>query len=182
MSWPAGSSTGPAARPGPDNLLGMRYLVREQLFSIGGDSWITDDQGNKVFLADGKALSLHGTFELKDASGAVLAVIRKKLLSFTDTMEIERDGAVAATVHRQVLSLLHHRTTIDIPGRGRLEAAGNIVDKDFEIRDGDQVVGQVSRAWFRIRDSYGVDVAPGEDDALIICIAICLDRIHHGGG
>jgi hypothetical protein len=23
-----------------------------------------------------------------------------------------------------------------------------------------------------------VDVAPGENDALIICIAICLDRIH----
>jgi hypothetical protein len=23
-----------------------------------------------------------------------------------------------------------------------------------------------------------VDVAPGENDALIVCIAICLDRIH----
>jgi uncharacterized protein YxjI len=30
-----------------------------------------------------------------------------------------------------------------------------------------------------MRDAYGVDVAPGENDALIICIAICLDRIHH---
>jgi uncharacterized protein YxjI len=26
-----------------------------------------------------------------------------------------------------------------------------------------------------------VDVAPGENDALIICIAICLDRIHDIG-
>jgi len=160
----------------------MRYLVREQLFSIGGDYWITDEQGHKVFLADGKALSLGGTVQLKDASGAVLAVIRKKFLSLTDAMEIERDGAVAATVHRQVLSLLHHRATIDIPGRGRLEATGNIVDKDFEIRDGDRGVAQISRTWFKLRDTYGVDVAPGEDDALIICIAICLDRVHHGGG
>jgi len=24
-----------------------------------------------------------------------------------------------------------------------------------------------------------VDVAPGQDDALMICIAVCLDRIHH---
>src|ERR1700758_2491117 len=113
----------------------MRYLVRERLFSIGGDSWVTDEHGNKVFLADGKALSLHDTFELKDASGAVLATIHKKFFTLTDAMEIEQDGAVAAKVHRQVLSLLHHRATIDIPGRGRLEATGDIIDKDFEIRD-----------------------------------------------
>ena len=159
----------------------MRYLVREKLFSIGGDSWITDEQGNKVFLVDGKALSLRGTFELKDASGAILATIRKKLLSFSDVMEIKQDGAVAATVHKQVLSLLRHRATIDIPGRGRLEATGDIIDKEFEIRDGHQVVAQISRAWFRLRDTYGVDVAPGENDALVICIAICLDRIHGAG-
>ena len=159
----------------------MRYLVREKLFSIGGDSWITDEQGNKVFLVDGKALSLRGTFELKDASGAIVATIHKKFFSIGDTMEIEHDGAVAATVHKQVLSLLRHRATIDIPGRGRLEATGDIIDKEFEIRDGHQVVAQISRAWFRLRDTYGVDVAPGENDALVICIAICLDRIHGAG-
>ena len=42
----------------------MRYLVRERLFSIGDDSWVTDERGDKVFLVDGKALRLHETFEL----------------------------------------------------------------------------------------------------------------------
>ncbi len=159
----------------------MRYLVRERLFSISDDSWVTDEQGGKVFFVDGKALSLRGTFELKDASGAILATIHKKFLTLSDAMEIEQDGAVAATVRRQVLSLLHHRATIDIPGRGRLEATGNIIDKDFEIREGHRVVAQISRAWSRLRDTYGVDVAPGENDALVICIAICLDRIPGSG-
>ncbi len=157
----------------------MRYLVRERLFSITDDFWVTDERGDKVFLVDGKALRLRETFELKDASGAVLATIRKRLLSFTDTLEIEYDGTVVATVHKAVISPLHHRAIIDIAGRGRLEAVGNIIDKDFEIRDGRQVIAQISRAWFRVRDTYGVDIAPGENDALIICIAICLDRIHH---
>jgi uncharacterized protein YxjI len=94
-------------------------------------------------------------------------------------MEVERDGSVIATVHKAVFSPLHHRAIIDLPGAGRLEAVGNIIDKDFEIRDGHRVVGRVSRAWFRVRDTYGVDVAPGEDDALMICIAVCLDLIHH---
>jgi hypothetical protein len=96
----------------------MRYLVRERLFSIGNDSWVTDEQGDKVFLVDGKALRLRETFELRDASGAVLATIRKKVVALTDTLEIEHDGAVAATVRKALFSPLHHRANIEIPGPG----------------------------------------------------------------
>jgi uncharacterized protein YxjI len=156
----------------------MRYLVREKIFSIKDDFWVTDDGGNRVFFIDAKILSLHHTLELKDASGGTLATIKHKLLTFTDAMEIEHGGELVATVHKAVFSPLHHRANIDLKGGGRLEAVGNIIDKDFEIRDGQRVVARVSRAWFRIRDTYGVDVAPGENDALMIAIAVCLDRIH----
>ncbi|MBO0770744.1 MAG: hypothetical protein J2P35_04725, partial [Actinobacteria bacterium] len=60
-----------------------------------------------------------------------------------------------------------------------LEAVGNLFDLEFEIRAGDRPVARVSRSWWRMRDTYGVEVAPGEDDALMIAIAVCLDRIHH---
>ena len=159
----------------------MRYLVREKIFSIKDDFWVTDEGGNRAYFIDAKILSLRHTLELKDASGGVLAAIKHKLLTFTDAMEIEHDGAVVATVHKAVFSPLHHRANIDLDprtGGGRLEAVGNITDKDFEIRDGHRVLARVSRAWFRIRDTYGVDVAPGENDALMIAIAVCLDRIH----
>src|ERR1700723_2286450 len=96
----------------------MRYQVREKLFSIGDDFWVTDDQGNRAFLVDGKALSLRQTFELKDGSGAVVAAIHKKLLSFRDSMEIERDGHVIATVKKAVISPLHHKSVIDLAGGG----------------------------------------------------------------
>jgi uncharacterized protein YxjI len=157
----------------------MRYLVRERIFSIGDDFWITDEQGNKVFLVDGKALSLRHTFELKDTSGAVLATVHKKLIAVLDEMEIKHDGQVVATVRRAVFSPLHHRSVIHLAGGEELEAVGNIIDKEFEIRDGGRVLARISRSWFRIRDTYGVDVAPGENDALILAIAVCLDRIHH---
>jgi uncharacterized protein YxjI len=157
----------------------MRYEVRERLFSIKDDFWVTDQDGNRVFFVDARVLSLRHTLELQDASGRKLAEIKHRLLTVTDAMEVEHDGAVIATVHKAVFSPLHHRAVIDLHGGGRLEAVGNIVDKDFEIRDGHRVVARVSRAWFRVRDSYGVEVAPGEDDVLMICIAVCLDRIHH---
>jgi uncharacterized protein YxjI len=154
-------------------------MVRQKLFAIGDDFWVTDEQGDQVFLVDGKALRLRETLELKDRSGAVVATVRKKLLALRDTMDIERGGQVIATVRKAAFSPLRHRSTIDLADGSQLEAVGNLFDMEFEILSGGQPLGRVSRAWFRLRDTYGVEVAPGQDDALFIAIAVCLDRIHH---
>jgi uncharacterized protein YxjI len=156
-----------------------RYLVREKIFSIGADFWITDTDGNQVFLVDGKALTLRQTFELKDASGLVLATARKKLVAVRDTMEIEHDGEVVATVRKALISPLHHRSAIELADGSQWEAVGSILDKEFDIQAGDQPIAHISRSWFRVRDTYGVDIAPGQNDALLLTIAVCLDRIHH---
>ena len=156
-----------------------RYLVREKIFSIGDDFWITDTDGNQVFLVDGKALRLRQTFELKDASGMVLAIVRKKLIAIRETMEIEHDGQVVATVRKALISPLHHRSVIDLADGSQLEAVGNILGKEFDIQAGGQPIAHISRSWFRLRDTYGVDIAPGQNDALLVAIAVCLDQIHH---
>ena len=155
-----------------------RYAVQEKIFSIGDDFWITDDGGNRVFLVDGKALRLRQTFELKDTSGQILATVHKKLIAVRDTMEIEHDGQVVATVRKALISPLHHRSAIELADGSQLEAVGNILDKEFDIQDAAGQIAHISRRWFRIRDTYGVDVAPGQNDALVLCIAVCLDRIH----
>jgi uncharacterized protein YxjI len=157
----------------------MRYAVQEKLFSIGDDFWITDERGGKAFLVDGKVLRLRQTLEIQDPDGRVLVSVRKKLVSMHETMEIEQDGAVVATVRKALISPLHHRSTVQLADGSQLEATGNILDKEFEITAGSQVLARISRAWFRIRDTYGVDVAPGQDDVLFLAIAVALDRIHY---
>jgi uncharacterized protein YxjI len=156
----------------------MRYLVQERIFSFKADFWIEDEGGNRVFLVDGKALSLRETFELKDAYGNLLILIRKKFFSMRETMEIENGNGLIATVRPAFFSPIKHRYNIDLADGSRLEAIGNFVDKDWELTDGRQVVGRISRQWFRIRDTYGVEVEPGMDDALVIAIAVCIDRIY----
>ena len=69
------------------------------------------------------------------------------------------------------------RFQIDVDGAADLSAHGNIVDHEYEIeRDGD-TVATVSKKWFRVRDSYGVEVAPGEDDALVLAVTVCIDAM-----
>jgi uncharacterized protein YxjI len=157
----------------------MRYLVRERIFSIGTDFWVEDEYGNRPFYVDGKALSVREACELRDADGNLLTRIHKKLLAMRDTMEIEAaDGHALAKVRPAFFSPIKHRYEIDLSDGQRLEAVGNFTDKDWEIAGADGIVGRVSRHWFHIRDAYGVEVAPGVNDPLIISIAVCIDHIH----
>jgi len=42
-------------------------------------------------------------------------------------------------------------------------------------------VAEGSKKWFRLRDSYGVAIDPGQDDVIILAVAVCIDEMAHGG-
>ena len=41
-------------------------------------------------------------------------------------------------------------------------------------------MAEVSKKWFRVRETYGVEVAPGQNDALILAITVCIDNLASG--
>ena len=154
-----------------------RYQMREKLLSIGDDYWIEDDTGRRAYKVDGKALRVRDTFVLRDAAGQEAAKIQERKLRMRDTMEIEQAGG-NATVHKALVGL-RDRFKIDVDGGADLSAHGNLVDHEYEIeRDGD-TVATVSKKWFRIRDTYGVEIMPGQDEARILAIVVCIDAMTH---
>jgi uncharacterized protein YxjI len=42
-------------------------------------------------------------------------------------------------------------------------------------------VAEVSKKWFRIADSYGIEIAPGQNDGLILAVAAVIDMMAHEG-
>jgi hypothetical protein len=95
---------------------------------------------------------------------------------------ISRGGSQFRELGRQkALVGLRDRFSIDLENGGELKAKGNIVDHEYEVeRDGD-TVATVSKRWFRVRDTYGVEIAPDEDDALILAITVCVDAMTDRG-
>jgi uncharacterized protein YxjI len=151
------------------------------MFSIGDDYWIETVEGERAFKVNGKALRIRDTFVIESRSGEELFTIQEKKLSVRDKMEIERDGKTVATIKKALISPLRERYSISVEDGPDLEAKGNIVDHEFEIkRDGDQVA-EVSKRWFRMRDTYGIEVASGEDDALILACTVCIDQMGRVG-
>ena len=68
---------------------GNRYQMRQKMVSIGDDFWIENEQGQKVFKMDGKALRVRQTLIFEDAHGNELAKIQERMLRVKDSMEIE---------------------------------------------------------------------------------------------
>jgi uncharacterized protein YxjI len=151
--------------------------MREKMFAIGDDFWIETDDEQRAFKVDGKALRLRETLVLESPSGEELYTIQEKKLSVRDKMEIERGGRTVATVKKALVSPLRDRFSIEIEDGEDMEAKGNVVDHEYEIsRDGEKVA-EISKRWFRVRDTYGIEVAPGQDDALILAITVCIDQM-----
>jgi uncharacterized protein YxjI len=153
----------------------MKYQMREKLASIGDDSWIEDDAGNKVYKVDGKAFRMRDTFVLEDLAGAEVARIQERKLHVRDTMAIERDGTKIAVVHKRLVGI-RHRLKVDLDGGG-WTIKGNFVDHEYEIKGDHGTVAEISKKWFRVRDTYGVDIAPDHDDALVLAVTVAVESL-----
>lgn len=156
----------------------QRFQMREKLLSIGDDYWIENESGERVFKVDGKVARLRDTFALEDTSGRDVAKIQERKLRVRDTMEIERPGG-NATVHKALVGL-RDRFKIDVDGGPGMTAHGNLVDHEYEIEVDGHKAATVSKKWFRVRDSYGVEIEPGQDPALILAITVCIDALSRG--
>jgi uncharacterized protein YxjI len=157
----------------------MRYLMRKRLFAIGDDYWIEDEQGRPVFKVDGKVLRLRKTFVLEDADGAEVATIRKQLVALRETMVVERGGQVVARVRKALFAPFRQRFDVDLDGTADLVIQGNITDHEYEVtRDGDRVA-EISKRWFRVRDTYAVDVGQDQDVGLVLALTVAVDWMGH---
>ena len=157
-----------------------RYQMRQRMLSIGDDYVIENDHGDRVFRLDGKALRLRKTIRFEDMDGRELYKIQERMLRIKDSMEIEDpEGNRVAIVKKAMITPLRERWVVKLEDGPDLHVHGNIVDHEYNIERDDTTVAEVSKRWFRVRDTYGVEVAPGENDMLILATAAVLDTMAH---
>jgi uncharacterized protein YxjI len=170
-------------REEPSGPGGVRhYQMRQKLVSIGDDYWIEDDRGERVFKVDGKALRFRKTLLFEDAHGHELLKIQERMLRVRHTMEIEdAHGHSVATLKKAMVTPLHDRWTVAVEDGPDLHVKGNILEHEYTISDDRATAAVVSKKWFRVADTYGVEVAPGRDPVLMLAITAAVDTMAHQG-
>ena len=160
----------------------MRYVIREKLFHLGEDSAITDESGQPVFQVDGKIFSLHNTLVVRDLAGNEVAEVERQLIALTPTYHITVHGQEIAEVRKNIFSPFIDRYTIEIPGPDDLTIEGSLLEHEYTFKRGDTVIATVSKAWISLTATYGVDIAPGENDLVILASVLALDLAEDAEG
>ena len=122
------------------------------------------------------------TLIFEDAHGNELCKIQERMLRIKDSMEIEGPGGQRlAMVKKALITPLRERWVVKVGDGPDLDVQGNILDHEYTHRGGRHKVAEVSKKWFRVRDTYGVEIAPGQNDILILAITVCVDMMAHEG-
>lgn len=153
--------------------------MRQKFLAFGDDFAIRDATGNECFYVDGKVFTIGDKLSILDNSGNEAAHIQQKLFAWGPTYEIYGPEGLFAIVKKSVFTLFHCTFSIDVPGPDDIEATGDFLDHEYTFVRGDRPIASVSKAWFALTDTYGIDIADDEDDVLLLASAVVIDLCCH---
>ncbi len=160
-----------------------RYQMKQRMVSFGDDFWIENERGEQCFKVDGKMVRVRDTLIFRDRGGQEHCKIQEKVARVKDSMEIEdSNGRRMAMVKKALITPLRERWVVKIGDGPDLDAQGNILDHEYTIGEGRDKIAEVSKKWFRLRDSYGVQIEQGQDDLLILAVSVAIDMMAHPEG
>jgi uncharacterized protein YxjI len=171
--WPVSLTPEPGDRGGEPV---KQYIMRQRLWTLGDQFIIKDERRRPVFFVKGKFFSIGDKLSFRDMNGEELAYISQKVLSFKPRYRIFRDGELIAKVVKKI-TVFKDKYTIDVPGPDDYKVKGNFGDYEYIFTRGGREVAVVSKAFFSLPDTYGIEVVPGEDDILILATAVIIDLV-----
>lgn len=155
----------------------MKFQIKQKIFSLGDGFKIKNDAGEDVYSVKSQLLSIGKKLKILDLSGNELCNIEQKLLKFMPEYKILISGQEIATVKKK-FSLLKNNFTIDSTS-GNFTVDGNFTGHEFTIRNGNTVVAMISKKFFSMSDTYGVEIDDGQDQVVGLALAIVIDMVCH---
>jgi uncharacterized protein YxjI len=156
-----------------------RFKMKEKMFSFGDDFWIENEEGRRAYKVDGKVLRIADTLDFEDPSGHKLVRMHGKVITIRGTIRLERPGKPDANVKKDLINIVRDHLTLNIQGELDIDIRGNFLDHEYEFRRGRDKIAEVSKKWFRLRDTYGVQIEQGQDEVLILAATVAVDQLCH---
>jgi uncharacterized protein YxjI len=155
-----------------------KYVMRQRIWTLGEQFVIKDEFKTPVFYVKGKVFTIGDKLSFRDMEGNELAYISQKVISFSPRYKIYRDGRVIATIVKKIA--FKDRYVVHVPGADDFRVKGNFLKYEYNFIRNGRKIAFVSKKVFAWSDTYGVAIAHGEDDILILAAAVIIDMVSHG--
>jgi len=156
-----------------------KYVMKQKIWTLGEKFVIKDETKTPVFYVKGKVFSVGDKLSFRDIDGNELAYISQKVFSFSPRYKIYRDKRVIATIVKKIAPF-KALYVVHVPGAGDFRVKGNFLDYEYAFTRKGRKIAFVSKKFFSWGDTYGIAIAPGEDDILILAAVVVIDMVSHG--
>lgn len=155
----------------------MRYQINQKILSFGDNFVIKDEYGAEKFYVKGKVFALGDKLRIYDENGIEKVYIEQKLFKFMPEYSVYIEGQYVANIKKE-FTFFRPRFQID-SSVGQYSIDGDFFGYDFRINKNGRVIASISKKFFSFRDSYGVEIADEENQALILAFVIIIDQVIH---
>lgn len=156
-----------------------KYVMKQKMWTLDDRFVITDETRTPVFYVKGKVFSVGDKLSFRDINGNELAYISQKVFSFRPRYKIYRDKQLIAVVVKKLV-FFKDKYIVNIPGPDNYKVAGNFGNYEYTFTRDGRKIASVSKKFFSWSDTYGIAIAPGEDDILILAAVVVIDMVSHG--
>jgi uncharacterized protein YxjI len=91
-----------------------------------------------------------------------------------------KDGKRVARVISTPVTPVRDRFSVQIATGEIWEAGGDVGNSEYRLMSGETQIAEVSHRWFLRPGTFGVEVASGRDDALVLAVTAVIDRFAQG--
>lgn len=160
-----------------------RYRLPQNALAVAGTVLVKNDWGEPAFEIDGGTQATEDLVRVRDLRGAAACHIWGSALHSDEPIEIvDAEASILATVTRVEVSPVRDRFFVQLESGTIWTVEGQVASHEYRVHGPSGEIAEVSRRWFRARQSYGVQVAAGQPDLMVLTVALCLDLITHDSG
>ena len=158
---------------------GRRYRLVQNLAAIADPVLVQTDEGTVAFKIESAQREMMDVLVLRDIEGDIRCFISGFQAQPAAADVLGNDGRLLARVSRTPISALRDRFEIAHSSGDVWIAIGDVGSREFTLESPKGEVAEISRRWFLLPGSYGVEVSPGQDDALVLAVAAAIDQLTH---
>ncbi len=161
-----------------------KYQLKQKFLSITEKFEIKNAQDQIVYVVDGKFFTIGKQFKLSNNCGEVVAEIKQKVFAFRPTFDLSFQNGESARIIKTFLPIFRSRFVVNLDCQGKrareITVSGNFMSHEYQFIEHQQVIASVSKQWFSLSDTYGLEVLDETLAEVMLSLIIVIDAIHHG--
>jgi uncharacterized protein YxjI len=150
----------------------MKLYIKQKMFSFKDRFTIKNENQEDVLQVEGKVFSFGKQLSIQTMDMQEVAFVKQKVFNFLPTFEL----ILGDEIHVLKKQFSFFKPAYALPTLG-ITIQGNFTAHQYSISKDNNIIANISKAFFSFADSYEVDIFDDTDMRVVIAIVIAIDAV-----